>query len=420
MATHDGTGADPHTSPRILCVADERPWPERSGYRIRLANVLRALGRVGTVDLLVLHGEHGDPSADLSVPRGEPVRVVRAAPLPAPVRARVGLLSWLRGDLPRRIAWRDWSMARVALDGALAQGYDLVWWSHLDTWVALGERSDVPAVVDLDNLEHEWLDGRRAVRRSAGRSGRVRSLVADQLDAIDARRWRRLQDRAATDAAAVIVCTESDRSTVGGPRVHVVPNGYAAPAAPVGHPERPVPPDGGVIAFVGLQTYEPNADGARFLVEEILPAIRAQRPAVAVHLIGRAGPAVERLAGPGVRVLGEVEDLAAALVGADLVAVPIRFGGGTRIKVLEAMAHHIPVVATSLGCSGLDLHDGVEVVIADDATSFAAACVRMLAEPDLRVACTAAAAGAHAARYEWAAIVDGIVAVTRSVLAVPA
>ena len=111
MVTHTGAAG----SPRILCVADERPWPERSGYRIRLANVVRGLADAGEVDLLVLHGESAEVG-DTTVPDGEPVRRIVTAPLPVPVRSRAGLLAWLRSGLPRRIAWRDWSAARAAFD----------------------------------------------------------------------------------------------------------------------------------------------------------------------------------------------------------------------------------------------------------------------------------------------------------------
>lgn len=411
---------DADRAPRILCVADEWPWPERSGYRIRLANVLRGLARLGSVDLLVLHGEHGGTPSEVAVPSGEPVASVRTAPLPAPVRTRAGLVSWWRGDLPRRVAWRDWSAARAAVGAAVQDGYDLVWWSHLDTWIVLGDVSTVPAIVDLDNLEDEWLAGRRGLGRRGRRASWPRAAIAAGLDAIDAGRWRRWQDRAAARAATALVCSEEDRVRLGRSRVRVVANGYATPSRPVGHPERAVPEDGGVVAFVGLQTYAPNVDAARFLVEEVLPRLREVRPAVTVRLIGRPGPEVDRLRGPGVEVLGEVADLDAALAAADLVAVPVRFGGGTRIKVLEAMAHRIPIVSTSLGCAGLGLRGEVEVTIADDATSFAAACLRLLADRDLRIARTTAAAAVHAARFEWTVIAEDVVGIARDALTVPA
>lgn len=416
MVTHDGSGP----GPRILCVADERPWPERSGYRIRLANVLRGLGRAGTVDLLVLHGKSGDPSVPTEVPEGEPVRTVRSAPLPAPVRRRTGWVPWLRGDLPRRVAWRDWSTARAAFAGTIAEGYDLVWWSHLDTWMVLGGTSAVPAIVDLDNLEDQMLVGRRDAHRGGSVRARLRRVVVARLDAIDARRWRHWQDRAATRTTAAVVCAERDRTLVAGPRVRVVPNGFTTPTIPAGHPHRAVPDAGGVIAFVGLQTYEPNVDASRFLVEEVLPRLRAARPALEVHIVGRSGAEVAGLAGPGVRVLGEVDDLPGVLAAADLIAVPVRFGGGTRIKVLEAMAHRIPIVTTNLGCSGLGLRAGVEVEIADDSDSFAAACLRLLGSADLRIARAEAAARTHAARFEWSAIADDVAALARAATAVSA
>ena len=404
MATHGGAESNGRAHPRILCVADEHPWPERTGYRIRLANVLRALAAVGSVDLLVLHG---DAPGECTVPPGEPVDALWTAPVPAPMRTWAGLGAWLRSDLPRRVVWRDWSAATRELGRVITGPYDLVWWSHLDSWVAIGDAIDVPAIVDLDNLEDRWLAGRTRTQRQDGTGRSLRGAVAARLDAIDVRRWHRLQARAATTATA-IVCSEADRSVVldaaPGGRVAVIPNGFATPTPRVGHPARAVSATGGVIVFVGLLTYEPNLDGARFLVEQVLPPLRELRPDVTLHLVGRAGPEAEALASAGVRVLGEVADVGAALAAADVVAVPIRFGGGTRIKVLEAMAQHIPIVTTTIGGEGLDLRPGVDAEIADDAVAFARACAALLDDPARRVAMTEAAAARHAAAFDWSAI----------------
>ena len=107
---------------RILCVADEFPWPERTGYRIRLANMLRGLAEAGTVDLMILHP--GAPN-DLGVseiaeeyraPLNEPVERTVVVNVPTPVASLRGVIPWLSSGLPRRVAWRDWSAARVALN----------------------------------------------------------------------------------------------------------------------------------------------------------------------------------------------------------------------------------------------------------------------------------------------------------------
>jgi glycosyltransferase involved in cell wall biosynthesis len=136
------------------------------------------------------------------------------------------------------------------------------------------------------------------------------------------------------------------------------------------------------LVFVGNLSYGPNADGARWLCREVLP--RLDRPTVA--LVGsRPGPEVLELeADPRVTVAADVPDVTPWYRASSVAVVPIRAGGGTRIKALEALAHRRPVVATNAGARGLALagSDG-PIVTADTAGAFAAACQRLLDEPAL-------------------------------------
>jgi glycosyltransferase involved in cell wall biosynthesis len=108
-------------------------------------------------------------------------------------------------------------------------------------------------------------------------------------------------------------------------------------------------------------------------------------------------------------VVGRVPDIADELARADLVVVPIRFGSGTRLKILEAFAHRIPVVSTTLGAEGLDAEDGVHLLIADDATSMAVACARLLTDRSMRKALTLAAHALVVQRFQ-AELVEDIIA----------
>ena len=103
------------------------------------------------------------------------------------------------------------------------------------------------------------------------------------------------------------------------------------------------------------------------MVRCILPEIRDRVPTTELRLVGRPGPDTSDLArAPGVVATGTVDDLAAELTRADVAVVPVRFGSGTRIKILEAFAHRIPVVSTTIGAEGLDVTNGRELLIADD------------------------------------------------------
>jgi glycosyltransferase involved in cell wall biosynthesis len=162
-------------------------------------------------------------------------------------------------------------------------------------------------------------------------------------------------------------------------------DGPDAPGERAGRPGRDRP-DGIGVLFVGNLTYPPNADAAIRLVREVLPRLRemAGRP-VTVTLAGEPDDSVRALAAePGVRVSGFVSDLAACYRAADVVVAPLAAGGGTRIKLLEAFAHGLPVVTSAAGAAGLDLAEGVHVLMAEDADDVARAVAALAADRGLR------------------------------------
>ena len=157
-----------------------------------------------------------------------------------------------------------------------------------------------------------------------------------------------------------------------------------------------------MIALVGLLTYEPNTDAAWYFVEKVLPRVRDQLSGVRLKLIGRYDTFVEPLATfPGIELRGEVPDVSAELAEADLSIVPIRFGGGTRVKVLESFARRIPVVSTTIGYEGIEAVPGEHLLVGDDPAGFANACVRLLEDQALRVQITDAAYELWFRKYRW-------------------
>lgn len=145
-------------------------------------------------------------------------------------------------------------------------------------------------------------------------------------------------------------------------------------------------PEPGAIVFVGFFLHPPNADAARWLVEEIMPRVRAQEPAARVYLVGRGLPAdlAQRDGKDGVVVTGFVDDLLPYLGRAKVMVAPIRLGGGLRGKVLEAFAASKAVVATRIAAEGFAVTDGEHLLLADDAQGFADAVVRVLRDDALR------------------------------------
>ncbi len=139
------------------------------------------------------------------------------------------------------------------------------------------------------------------------------------------------------------------------------------------------------VLFQGTMRYPPNADGAQWLAAEIAPLVHAEHADVHVRLVGLANPTMQTLDDPpAVTVVGQVEDIGSELGRADIVMVPVRFGSGTRLKILEAFAHRIPVISTTLGGEGLGARDDQHLLVADSAQAMAEAVSRLLNDPPLR------------------------------------
>lgn len=161
------------------------------------------------------------------------------------------------------------------------------------------------------------------------------------------------------------------------PLVIQVPNGVVARDMP---PPRSSSASMDVV-FVGTLDYPPNRDAVAFFVGEILPRIRSRLPEVTFTVIGRKPRRPLALHGAtGVRLLTNVDDLAAPLRESALMVVPLRAGAGTRLKILDAFSAAVPVVSTSLGAEGLGVTDGAQLLLRDSAESFADAVVQLLSD----------------------------------------
>jgi glycosyltransferase involved in cell wall biosynthesis len=387
--------------PRVLLVSAERPWPRDSGARQRLGAVLDGLARVADVDLFCALPDAlaPQPPADLTVARATAVTgwaAYRPSRIPR----------WLASAHPRSVVLPDWEVPSAALLRWQAAPYEVAWFHGCQPFLALPHPPARRRVLDIDDIPHQALR-HRLVTAGRARGHDMSSLVAVAADRLDERRWRRLFPDLRRQADLLVVCSELDRDRVGGDSV-VLPNGYDAPEPLPPRRRRDRTP---VLGFVGGLDYPPNGDAAGFAAREVLPRVRAVRPDAELWLIGHvpSGGAAARLADlPGVRLLGRVDDVSATLADVDVAVAPIRFGGGTRIKILEAFAHRVPVVATTVGCEGLRVRDGESLLVADDAATFAAACLRLLADRALADRLTAEAAAVQAARYRWDGTRDAV------------
>jgi glycosyltransferase involved in cell wall biosynthesis len=256
-----------------------------------------------------------------------------------------------------------------------------------------GERRP-PLVVDSHNIDYDL------ARQYARTGGLARRLYAGA-------NWRKLRrEELGTygDADGVYLCSALDEKRlldeVPDARTAVVPN-----AADVEHYRpRPTDPDadGRTVVFLGLLSYAPNVDGVIHFLRDIWPRIAEAHPLARFKIIGGRPPAsLQELAGHRIELTGFVPDLRSHLASAAAVVVPLRLGGGTRLKIVEAMAMGKAVVSTTLGAEGIDAVPGRDILIADQPAAFADAVNALLANPEQAKRIGLSARQLAVERYAW-------------------
>ena len=314
---------------RTLVVAFEYPWPTVSGSRIRLLTIIRALARLGPVELFaIVPADRTD--------FGEADEAVLARSAQVAVRsAHLSQATLSHPAFPAEIPLQDGPEVRRSLDQFASGAYDLIWFFDIRAWLLAAMPTTVPQIVDLIDLEDEKIRARLSLPADGTPATRHgwRRWPGRAWSGLEARRWTRLYLRASRSVSLTVVCSSLDASRASRSGVHpvaVVANTYPQPRLPMGRDSVGARP---TVLFQGTMRYPPNADGAHWLVAEIMPLVRAQLPDVQVRLVGLASPAVQTLDQlSGVSVVGQVEDIESELARADVVVVPVRFGSGTRLE----------------------------------------------------------------------------------------
>ena len=168
------------------------------------------------------------------------------------------------------------------------------------------------------------------------------------------------------------------------------------------------------LVFTGSMDWLPNEDGIRYFTEQIMPRIKQAVPDVTLTVVGRDPyPSLVELSkrDPSVTVTGRVDDVRPYMEEAAVYIVPLRIGGGTRLKIYEAMAMEKPVVSTTIGAEGLPVTDGGEIVLADTPESFAEAVVRLLERKDLSAEIGKQAAAKVREQFGWESVADSFAAI---------
>ncbi|MDP9001844.1 MAG: glycosyltransferase family 4 protein [Myxococcota bacterium] len=391
---------------RVLFVTPYLPTPPRFGGQRRMHGLMAELARRHEVSVLSFIDPTDDDSIKSTRATREYCRRVVTVPNrildPGRLRKRLQQVSSL---LTYRSYEHYMSRTRAmqdALNGLLIDcAFDVVQieFSQMAVYDVAASRGRPVRCLDEHNIEYDVL--KRTAGADVGPLRRAYNAVNwRKLRAEELRAWRRFDGCAVTSVRDERLLTQD----APGVRTAVVPNGVDVDSFA---PTTSATIEPNTVLFFGAINYYPNTDGILFFLRSAWPALKSLCPAARLRIVGPKPPAViSEWADPRVEVVGFVDDIRTEIARAATIIVPLRIGGGTRLKVLEAMALAKPVVSTKLGAEGIDAEHGRDILLADDGPGFAREVASVLVDPALARRLGDGARRLVVERYSWRSSVD--------------
>ncbi|GFK93903.1 hypothetical protein NNJEOMEG_01741 [Fundidesulfovibrio magnetotacticus] len=392
---------------KALYVTARPPYPLDTGAKIRSWHVLAGLAQRYNISILtysdpIIKNEWLDAVRDIGVTS---VVQVENHALNNPVSPSLFLRASIRGLPATALKYTTREFTRkyhemLSKEPILAhienmQIADILHPRH-------GQRRSTLLTMNSHNVECQIAERLRDVQTSLPRK------VALTVNAYTMRRFE-AQAYSLCDLVLSVSREDADiitMMTTGKANTAVIENGVDETYYTQGRPEDVNPDD---LVFVGSMDWLPNADGMEWFVQCVFPMIKTARTQSRLHIVGRNPmPSVKRLHAPerGVYVTGTVSDVRPYLRSSSVVVVPLRFGGGTRLKILEAFSMGKAVLSTTLGCEGISCEDGKHLLIRDTPESMAAACLKLMNNRDIRESLGAKAKTLASTNYAWPAIIN--------------
>ena len=384
---------------RILWVKAGKLLPVDTGGKIRSFNILRKLARNHAVTTLSYYGGTKDASYEDALAKELPGAhcINTGAPEGS---AWIQALDYLRklGNLaPYAVSkFTDARVVKTLRDWLPSGRFDVAVCDFLSASLNFPDRLPLPCLLFQHNVESSlWSRMARTESNPLRKlSYKIEATKMERYERSTLRRFHHIIAVSETDKQQMLAMDPQSE-------ISVVPTGVDVEEYQVVPSAKADPPR---IVFTGSMDWEPNIDAMEYFCREIWPAIVAVFPSAKCQIVGRnPHPRVKQLASSSVEVTGTVPSVAEYLREATVVIVPLRIGGGTRLKIFEAMAMGKALVSTSIGAEGLDVHTGQDCILADDPASFAESVLALLRDPLLRRKYEQAAA-ALAARYDWSNI----------------
>jgi polysaccharide biosynthesis protein PslH len=377
----------------ILILAPFFPYPLTQGGKIRVFNIIKYQSRNHKVTLACLSDTPISDYGPLNEFCDEVIVVVKR---PNVVK---NLISFLVSNQPFNFVVNSSRSMRNELLAILERkSFDLVLIEFSTMWQYADIFKGFPVVLDAHNIEYQIISQVREFYKNPIRR-LLYSLEEAKLRAKEKRAWKKCR--------LCITVSDNERNVITShlehaDRVVTIPNGVDlerfAFSPKTGIDKR--------LLLLGGMRYQPNLDSALYLLNDILPAIQVRIPRVKIDIVGRELWRIkDHEAYGGVEFHEDVPDVLPCFRQADVLVVPLRYGAGTRVKILEAMAAGLPVVTTSKGCEGLAVRHGEHLMIADSPDEFAIAVTSVMEDDALRGTITRRARGLVEERYSWEVLV---------------
>jgi glycosyltransferase involved in cell wall biosynthesis len=386
---------------KVLFITDRIPYPPHDGGRLRTYNIVKQLARRHDVTLVALirspdEAENASAIASLGV---QVVPILRSTRPNATRWQKIRLhLSRTPHFLTRQPLPDDFGKRIARLRNG--QRFDVVHLDYALTAPCAPFVADLPIVLTQHNVQsqipYSYVMAQPALKRLA--------LWREWLDYW---KWKYVEIAWSRAADVIVAVSQSEaayyRKHLPGIPVVVVPNGVEVEYFQ--NLERQSEP--ATLLFTGGMNWLPNVDAMRYFCDEIFPRIQTQRPDARLLIVGRDPlPEVQALASHSITVTGQVPDVRPYFSRATVFIVPLRSGGGTRLKILEAFAAGVPVVSTSLGCEGLEVQDGEHLLIADSPEIFAQQVLQLLGDANLRAKLVMSARRLAETIYDYAVVIN--------------
>ena len=396
---------------KILWVKPGKLLPLDTGGKLRTYNILRQLDSGHELTYLSYYGGARDEQYERDIVDHLPgtLSMHTAAPDSTPVERYLDYLRRLPSRAPYAVSKFTARQVRETVsDWIRQQKFDVAVCDFLSSALNFPDHLATPSALFQHNVETVlW-------KRKAEFEVKTVDRIVSKIEYAKMVRFEPAQVRRFHHVIAV---SEADRQAMSGmvdpSHISVVPTGVDLSKYEY---DPQVEPNCPLVVYTGSMDWEANIDGVEFFCREIWPVVLRKVPNARFRIVGRdPHPRVKKLASDSVEVTGTVPSIVPHLREAAVFVVPLRIGGGTRIKIYEGMATGKATVATSVGAEGLDVQHGRDILLEDDPKAFAEAIVTLLKDPGMRRRYEAAAA-ATARKYDWSVIGQTFVGVLRTTI----